>query len=438
MPRALQPFTIRDYRVLVSAMAISVFGFGLWAVAVVYQVRVLGGGPVQLSVVATANSIGLLGFVLLGGIVADRVSTRGIILAVEAVNLLVVGATAALALTGHLTLAQLAAAGLLLGAAGAFFFPAYSALLPRMLPEEHLLAANGVEGTMRPVLQQAAGPAAAGALVAALSPGHALAIMAACHLVALTVLTRLSRDPAYDAPARPVGDPGAGAPPRAVTHPVIGLVRAAIRDLVEGVAHTARTPWLKWTLLFAVVWVLVLIGPIEVLLPFVVSENLGGDARTFGLVLAAFGTGQAAGSLATASLPLPRRYLTWMLACWGFGALPIAAVGFIDSFWVMLLALSVVGATGGIGQVLWGTLLQRRVPRHMLGRISSLDFFVSLILMPVSMAAAGPLSHVFPMWAIFLVAGLVSPVIGVVAWLAARMYRDEIAHPLRDAGGSAG
>ena len=89
-----------------------------------------------------------------------------------------------------------------------------------------------------------------------------------------------------------------------------------------------------------------------------------------------------------------------------------------------------MGITGGLGQVIWGTLLQRRVPAAHAGRISSLDFFVSLAFMPVSMALAGPLAEVMPMWMIFVVAGVASPVIGVMAWFAGRMYRDEIEHPL--------
>lgn len=80
--------------------------------------------------------------------------------------------------------------------------------------------------------------------------------------------------------------------------------------------------------------------------------------------------------------------------------------------------------------VIWGTLLQRRVPRHLLGRISSLDFFVSLALMPVSMALAGPVAEVVPIWVIFFVAGLVCPIMAFVALFAARMMSDEIENPL--------
>ena len=97
----------------------------------------------------------------------------------------------------------------------------------------------------------------------------------------------------------------------------------------------------------------------------------------------------------------------------------------------MAAATFLVGITDGAGMVIWGTLLQRRVPPEMLGRVSSLDFFVSLAFMPVSMAIAGPLSKVVSMQTIFLIAGVVPIVLAMIAMVAARMPRDEIAHPLR-------
>ncbi len=81
--------------------------------------------------------------------------------------------------------------------------------------------------------------------------------------------------------------------------------------------------------------------------------------------------------------------------------------------------------------VIWGTLLQRRVPPAMLGRVSSLDFFVSLAFMPVSMAVVGPLSKVVSMETHLPVAGIAPVVLAAVAIVAARMPRDEIANPLR-------
>ncbi|MCU1531415.1 MAG: transporter [Arthrobacter sp.] len=418
--RALRPFAHREYRVLITALAISIFGSGMWAVAMVYEVIHLGGGPLELSLVAAAGSVGLVAFVLVGGIAADRIPQRLLIIAVEGANLAVIATVSGLALLGWLQLWHLAFGAFVLGVGAAFFFPAYSAILPRILPPEDLLAANGMEGTMRPILQQAAGPAVAGILVAALSPSHAVTGVAACHLLAFGVLNLLGRR------AGPAGAGGSAAADAAVVRAKTSL----LHDLREGVSYTVRTPWLLWTLLWACISVLFLIGPIEVLVPFVVRDQLGGDSRMFGFLLAIMGVGGAVASLATASLPLPRRYLTVMMVAWGAGSLPIAAVGMLDSFWAVAAALFVFGATGGVGMVIWGTLLQRRVPPHLLGRVSSLDFFVSLALMPVSMAFAGPAAEVLPLWLIFLVAGAVCPVMAVIALLIARMPADELAHPL--------
>jgi MFS family permease len=427
--RALRPFAHREYRVLIAALAVSIFGSGMWAVAMVYEVIHLGGGPLDLSLVAAAGGAGLVAFVLVGGIAADRVPQRLLIIAVEGANLAVIATVSGLAMLGWLQLWHLALGAFVLGVGAAFFFPAYSAILPRILPPEDLLAANGMEGTMRPILQQAAGPAVAGILVAALSPSHAVTGVAACHLLAFGILNLLRRQPR---PAAQAGSPAAAARARART--------SLLHDLREGVSYTVRTPWLLWTLLWACISVLFLIGPIEVLVPFVVRDQLGGDSRMFGFLLAIMGVGGAVASLATASFPLPRRYLTVMMVAWGAGSLPIAAVGFLDSFWAVAAALFVFGATGGMGMVIWGTLLQRRVPPHLLGRVSSLDFFVSLALMPVSMALAGPAAEVLPLWLIFLVAGTVCPVMAVVAMIVARMPADELVHPLdhgtKKAGGT--
>ena len=415
-PKALRPFAHREYRVLIAALAISIFGSGMWAVAMVYQVIQLGGGPLELSLVAAAGSVGLVAFVLAGGIAADRIPQRQLIIAVEGANLAVIAAISGLAMTGWLQLWHVAAGAFVLGVGAAFFFPAYSAILPRILPAEDLLAANGMEGTMRPVLQQAAGPAVAGILVAALSPSHAVTGVAMCHLLAFIVLNFLAR---HTLAGYPGGHPDGAQRKQSFFH-----------DLREGVGYTLRTPWLLWTLIWACISVLFLIGPIEVLLPFVVRDQLGGDSSMFGFLLAIMGVGAALGSLVTASLRLPRRYLTVMMVSWGTGSMPLAAVGLMDNFWVIAAALFVWGVTGSVGMVIWGTLLQRRVPPHLLGRVSSLDFFVSLALMPVSMALAGPAAEVLPIWLIFLVAGGVCPVMAVIAFAVARMQADELTHPL--------
>jgi MFS family permease len=413
LPRALRPFIVPRYRLLAGALTLSLLGSGMWIVAVVWQVIELDGGPVQLSQVATAAAIGMLAAVLVGGVVADRVPQHRILMTVELTKALLVGAIAALALTGMLELWHLVVVSAVVGATEGFFYPAYSALLPTVLPPEQLLAANGVEGVLRPAVMNAAGPAAASVLIAQFSPGLAFALVSISQLLAATGLRLMG-----GAPLQPRDGEGG--------HPL----RVLARDLRDGFRYMTRTPWFMATLLFATVWVLLLMGPIEVLLPFAVRDQAGGGPEEFALVLASFGVGGAVGSLAVASWRMPRRYLTVMVLAWSVGATPIALLGSTDQLWVMVAAVFVVGVTSGVGQVIWGTLLQRRVPPNMLGRVSSLDFFVSLLLMPVSMALAGPVGEAIGLRPVFLVAGLVPVVFGVLAIVLARMPRDEIEHPL--------
>jgi DHA3 family tetracycline resistance protein-like MFS transporter len=204
-----------------------------------------------------------------------------------------------------------------------------------------------------------------------------------------------------------------------------------LNDLREGLQFVLRTAWLRWTLLFASTWVFLALGPIDVLLPFIARERFAHGEQVYGFMLAAVGFGSALGALVVSSRLLPRRYLTVMMTMWGVGSLPLAVVGATSSLTLMMLALFVVGIADGAGMVIGGTLLQRRVPPAMLGRVSSLDFFVSLAFMPLSMAVAGPLSKVVPVELIFAVAGIAPVVLAAAALVAARMPHDEIANPLR-------
>ena len=412
VPRALRPLRHREFALLAGSAAGSLLADGIWVVASVWQVMAMGGGPADFSVVATAMSLGLVAAVLLGGVAADRLPRRAVLVAVEVVRTAAPVAAGVLALTGALSVGGLAALALVIGTAAGFYYPAWSAVVPTLLPADELLAANGLEGMLRPLAQQAAGPAVAGVLVAVSSPGVALLATGAGYLGALFPLLAM----------RPL--------PAPVPADAAGPVPSVRGQLVEGFAYLFRTGWLFATLAFAILYVLVVIGPIEVLLPFAVRDRVGAGPAGLSLVLAAYGVGSAVGALLVSSLRLPRRYLTVMLLCWGLGALPLAAFGLATVLWLMVVASFAVGFTDAVAVVIWGTLLQRRVPPHLLGRVSSLDFFVSLALMPVSMALAGPVGERVGIPVAFVVAAVVPPVLAVIALVAWRLPRDEVAHPL--------
>jgi MFS family permease len=413
LPRALRPFGNGQFRLLAAALVLSLLSVGVWVVASVWQVIQLGGSPTDLSIVATGAGIGLVGAVLVGGVVADRVPQRRILIAVEFVRVIAYGVAALLALTGAIQVWHLAVIAFVLGVGDGFFYPAYSAWLPALIDQDQLLAANGIEGVLRPSIMQAAGPAAAGAIIAIASPGAAFLAMAIVQVGAVALLaamhtTAVRRDVDRD------------------QHPIA----AGLRDIRDGFRYMVRTRWLLAVLLFATVLVLVVMGPIEVLLPFAVKDQTGGGAGAFALVLGAFGVGSALGSLAIASARLPRRYLTLMILGWGVGCVPMAVIGFTSQLWVMVAAVFITGFLFSGAQVLWGTLLQRRVPPAMLGRVSSMDFFVSLAFMPLSMAIAGPIGESIGLPITFLVVGLLPTLLAVGTLLLARLGADELAHPL--------
>lgn len=414
LPRALRPFGSAQYRLLVTALAASLLSAGAWIVAAVWQVVELGGTPVDLSLVAVGSSLGLVLAVLFGGVAADRIPQRRILLIVEVVRGAGFAVAAFLALTGAIEVWHLAVISFALGLADGFFYPAYSAWLPAMLPDEQLLAANGIEGVLRPSVMNAAGPALASGLIAMQGPWLAFAVVAGLQLVAATVLGVMRTTPVR----------------RVLDGPAVHPVRQTFIDLRDGFAYLLRTRWLLATLIFSVLLVFLIMGPIEVLLPFAVKDQTGGGAGAFALALAGFGVGGAIGSLAVASMRLPRRYLTLMILGWGFGCLPLAIIGFTSWLGVMVAALFVCGVLFSASSVVWGTLLQRRVPPAMLGRVSSLDFFVSLALMPISMAVAGPVGEWIGIAPAFLIAGLASPLLAIGTLAIARLGEDELAHPL--------
>jgi MFS family permease len=409
---------VRNYRIYILGAIVSNTGTWMQRIGQDWLVLQLTNSGTALGITTGLQLLPALLFSPIAGVVADRVPQRLILVGIEGVKLVSMASIAVLALTSSLELWHLVVAAALLGIGEGFFYPAYSAILPSLLPADDLLAANGIEGVLRPAAMQAAGPALAAGLIAVGGPTLAFVVIVVVHVLALVGLSLMRSVPV-------VRDRSADA-----AHPLVSVYR----DMREGVVYMVRTPWLFATLLFAFGWVLVLLGPIEVLLPFAVRDQTGGGAGSFALVLAAFGIGGAVGSIVVASRRLPRRYLTVMVLSWGIGSVPLAIIGFTTELWVMAAAVFIVGFTGSAGQVIWGTLLQRRVPRHLLGRVSSLDFFVSLALMPVSMALAGPVGEAVGLMPTFLVAGIVPVFFAVAALLIARMPRDEIAHPLDATG----
>ena len=152
-PRALAPFARTQYRFLAMGLVSAMFADGIWTVGVVWQVIALGGGPVQLSLVTGVAAVGMVASTLFGGVLADRMSQRTILIALELVKLTAIGAVGVLAAAGALDLPMLMVVALIGGVTTGIYYPAYSALLPalritgRRVPSIPLAAINSPGGT---------------------------------------------------------------------------------------------------------------------------------------------------------------------------------------------------------------------------------------------------------------------------------------------------
>ncbi|MFZ2501345.1 MAG: MFS transporter, partial [Nocardioides sp.] len=152
LPRLLTPFRTPAYRRLALALVLGSFANGVWIIALVWQVIGLGGGPANLSLVSSASAVGILLPALIAGVVADRIPQKAILVAVAALELGGMGLVALLSVTGVIAIWQLVIIAFVTAMGLAFYYPAYSAWLPALVPEQDLLAVNGFEGMVRPTV----------------------------------------------------------------------------------------------------------------------------------------------------------------------------------------------------------------------------------------------------------------------------------------------
>lgn len=384
----LHPLTIPTYRTLFAVMVLTIFGQGAWALYLAMQTLDLGATPATLSGVVAWSGIGLLAGSLPAGVLTDRMPNKSVIVGVLTLNLTIATVTSTAAILGMVTFWMLAASAFIIGASTAFFFPAYTALVPVLVDSDDLMAVNGLEGATRPLVGQALAPAAVGAVIGASMPaagGYLIAAALGVALLAALQLPALSR-------AETEADASDASP---------------ITDLVDGFRYVARTRWVRSSVLFAAVMGLAVTGPLEVLLPALMRSSHDNGPTFYGGVLAALGMGGLVGSLLAGSWRTPEHFLPAMVGVWALGCLPLSVPVFTSNPWAIGAGLAVYGALIGIGMVIWGTVLQEHVPLEMLGRVASLDFFISIAFMPLSIALTGLLSRHIHTHTLFITAGLV-------------------------------
>jgi MFS family permease len=390
----------RDFRLLFAGRSVSLLGDGAFLVALAWQAYTISNAPSALALLGIAMTVPLIALLLFGGVVSDRHSRRRVMLLADLMRAVLLALLAALALSGTLHLWQMMVIVALYGAAQAFFDPASDAILPELLPEWQLGQANALEQVVRPLALRLAGPALGGVLVGVLGPGAAFLTDGATFLASAAALWSMSVEhPAARACARRgLAEDNQPARKRRAL--------ASGEELREGWLYVRRHVWLWGTFASAGIAYLLFMGPAEVLLPFMVKHVLGGSGMQLGLVLGAGGLGSVACALAMARSGLPSRSITFIYAVWALATLAVAGYGLANAIWQLMLASLAFNLLETAGTIVWATIKQRHVPGHMLGRVSSLDWLISIGLLPVSFALTAPLSAALGVRATLIGAGL--------------------------------
>ena len=355
----------RDFRLLFGGQVVSVFGDRMVSVALSFAVLGIGGSASDVGFVLAAYVVALVGGVLVGGVVADRTSPRRVMVASDLLRLASQATVATLLITGAAHIWMLAVLAGVAGVGSGFFNPASTGLLPAIVPAAELQPANALRYSAMSV-GQILGPLAAGLLVAAAGAGWTFAADAATFAVSAACLMRLR--------------PPARAPAKASTF---------LTDLREGWAAFASRRWI-WTVVsyFAIsniVW-----GAWLVLGPVIAFHRLGG-AAAWGTVLAGAGVGTLIGSLLATQVK-PRRPLVFVALADGLIALPLASLAAAASVPLLFAAALLSGAGMTLGLTVWESTLQHHVPGESLSRVSSYDWFGSLVFAPVGLAIWAPIA----------------------------------------------
>ncbi|MFI1480040.1 MFS transporter [Streptomyces sp. NPDC020747] len=370
----------RDFGLFFTARAVAKLGDTMLPVALAAGLLQHGYGVGAVGLAMAASAACFAGLVIFGGVFADRISTRLLMIGADVVRLGSQSVAATLFFTGHVVLWQICAIGAVNGAAAAIFEPGVASTVPRLATD--VQAANGAIRVAESTAQLA-GPAFAGLLVAFASPGGVFAAHATTYALSAACLLLLRLPPAD--PDHRARTNGFGA------------------DLVQGWREFRSRTWL-WGVI--VIWCVLMISVWGPTVPLVATEVVQEHGpRAYGLVNSALGAGTVIGGLIALRLR-PRHMLrAGSLALFSFACFP-AAVG--AGFGV---AAVVAGAGLSFWGVMWATSVQTQVPPDALNRIHAYDIAGSLAMMPVGQALAGPAAAALGADNVLLVAGAMTLVV---------------------------
>jgi Transmembrane secretion effector len=377
----------RNFRRFYTGYVTSLFGTSMSSVALAFAVLDGGGNAADLGYVFAAGVVPQVLFMLGGGVIADRLGRRPVMLAADAVRFTVQATLAAALLAGSPPIWLFVVLEALLGTGEAFFTPALGALTPDIAPPRRLSDANALLGLAQSVTR-ITGPAVAGILVAATMPGVVIALDAASYGASVLALSLL-RLPARKAP-----------------------LRSPLRDLADGWSKFRSLTWLWVTTVQYALFNLFTWAPYLLLGPVLSKDYLGG-ARAWGLIL----TAQAAGAILAGTLLVGRRprrpVVAAVIGAFGY-PMPCLLLALHAPVWGVAAGALAAGVGSAVSNTFWTTALQQQVPPEMLARAMAFSLTGSFALGSAAFTVIGPIAAVAGAGTVLGVAaawGILSPAV---------------------------
>lgn len=369
-----------DFRLLGLSQIGSVTGEQVLTVAITVSVLNAGGDASSVGLVLATRGLASVLFLLTGGVWADRLPRRHVITISYLVGALAAGVLVFPPL--RLSIWLLAGVIFVAGATDAFIRPAFNAILRSVLTDDQRLPGRAlISLCVRAGV--IAGPSLGVALLAVAGAEPAFGGTAAIFLLTALLFWRV-HEPAWT--------------------PVRG--RSMVADVVVGFAEARRRPWLIALLLFSPISLMFVIAPTQVLLP-IVSRDAFGSFAVFGTALACYGAGGLVASLAAMAWRPRLPGTVAMCAMTLFSLVPLALL-YAPSSWILFGSYLIAGAGVETYALHWDVALQREIPVHLIGRITSLAWLSSFGLMPLGQALTGPLTNLVGTTVVLmLAAGLV-------------------------------
>lgn len=365
LPRTLDVLHERNFARYLGSIVVSQIGGGMANVALAFAV--LGfGTPTDLGIVFVAREIPMIAFLLLGGVFADRISRRTILVSTDLIKGSAQVVTAVLLFSGTAHVWNVALIQVVFGVANAFSRPVTLGLIKETVSDARLQEANALAQLSRSTLSIVS--PALGALIVTLgSPAIAIAIDSVTFFASALLVASMRLTSAV----------------RAASKSVVG-------DLREGWREFIARPWVVAIIVSFGFFQLTYFPALLVLGPTVAKDHLGGAAG-WGVILAVESLGAVVGGLFALRLRVERP-LVWSELLVMPAGLLLAALAFPLPLFAIAGVGFVVGIGFALGETLYVTAFQRNIPEHALSRISSFDWFGSVALNPIGYALIGPIA----------------------------------------------